>query len=108
MSIQTTASHAGHNTHYPDPLCSTCFPDVVARTVEFGLDVNGTAFDVAVDMWSDGMATTSARHASGSYDEEDYDTLLVTTTGPTVNQITEAIDEARQAAWERHQERIQG
>ncbi len=77
---------------------------VVTRTVEFGLDVNGTAFDVAVDMWSDGMSTTSARHA----DEEDYDPLLVTTTDPTVHQITEAIDEARQAAWERHQERIQG
>ncbi len=26
MSIQTTARHAGHNRHYPDPLCSACFP----------------------------------------------------------------------------------
>lgn len=103
MNIQTTASHARHNIHYPDPLCSTCFPDTVTRTVDFGLDIEGKTFEVSVAIWSDGMTTTSA-----NYDHEDYDPLLVTATGPTVLQITEAIDEARQAAWEYEQERTQG
>jgi hypothetical protein len=53
------------------------------------------------------MVTTSAGHHHGTFNEEDYETLLVTTSGPTILQITEAIDGARQAAWERQQERIQ-
>ena len=100
------AGHAGHNIHYPDPLCSTCFPDTVTRTVDFGLDIEGKTFEVSVAIWSDGMTTTSA-----NYDHENYDPLqplLIMHTGPTILQITEAIDEARQAAWEYEQERTQG
>lgn len=82
--------------------------DTITRTVDFGLDIEGTTFDISVAVWSDGMATTSAKYACGTVDEEDYDTLLVTFYGPTINQITDAIDDIRQAAWEREQERWQG
>jgi hypothetical protein len=81
--------------------------DRITKTVEFGLDIDGITFNVALDVWSDGMVTTSAGHHHGTFNEEDYETLLVTTSGPTILQITEAIDGARQAAWERQQERIQ-
>lgn len=46
MSIQTTARHAGHNTHYPDPLCSACFPcthedGYIVYPGEISQDANG-------------------------------------------------------------------
>lgn len=77
--------------------------DTIIKTVDFGLDIEGKTFDVSVAEWSDGMTTTSA-----NYDHENYDPLLVTATGPTILQITDAIDYARQLAWERNEERMQG
>ena len=77
--------------------------DTITRTVDFGLDINGATFDVSVAEWSDGITTTSA-----SSDYENYDPILVSATGPTIKQITEAIDDMRQAAWDREQERIHG
>ncbi len=82
--------------------------DTIIRTVDFALDIEGNTFDVSVAVWSDGMTTTSARYAYDNYDHEDYDPLLVTATGPTILQITDAIDYARQVAWERNEERMQG
>lgn len=77
--------------------------DTITKTVDFGLDIDGSVFDVSVAVWSDGMTSTSA-----SFDHETYDPLLVTATGPTIFQITDAIEYARQTAWEIEQEIMQG
>lgn len=77
--------------------------DTITKTVDFALDIEGDTFDVSIAVWSDGMTTTSA-----NYDHENYDPLLVTATGPTILEITDAIDYARQLAWERNEERMQG
>jgi hypothetical protein len=85
--------------------------DTITRTVDFGLDIEGKTFDVSIAVWDDGMMTTSAKYAYGTFNElesEDYETLLVTNTSPTILDITDAIDNMRQIAWEREEERWQG
>ena len=85
--------------------------DTITKTVDFGLDIEGKTFDVSIAVWDDGMMTTYAKYAYGTFNElesEDYETLLVTDTSPTVRQIARAIDDMRQIAWEREQERMQG
>jgi hypothetical protein len=85
--------------------------DTITKTVDFGLDIEGKTFDVSIAVWDDGMMTTSAKYAYGTFNElesEDYETLLVTDTSPTILDITDAIDYARQLEWERNEERMQG
>ena len=76
--------------------------DTVVRTLEFGLDIAGTTFDVAIDLWSDGMATTSAKYDHATFDPDWYSVVLVTRTSPTINQITVGVNNARPLLRGRH------
>jgi len=63
--------------------------DMTTKTVDFGLDIDETEFDVSVTVWADGMATTLA-----SFDGKNYEPVLVTAASPTIPEITDAVIKA--------------